>query len=410
MNKSDLTFTKKHWHFNEIYEVGSRVYDEKENKTYMITGVSYQNFNFELLAIYQLNENHFRRSNTVRASKAIRDNVAIDYTNLKNRKISISKEFCISDSLSESNEQDCKFIFNPFLTHKEKIPQCVLIKILSRLIKNDNEIINYEKYFILPVVSVLENNCMNFIFNFKDNALIGKDKNIREKLWSENPGGTNSNITFRVYCPESQTDVLYTDPFGCVDKLELQLCANPQDLTDIEIENGNVSKEDFEKYVSNYKRLSKVTLDEESINAMNENAIYSYNLNIFKDSLEKPIISLAMRNKNNDIVLTSSYFKAILNNDTIAEPGDGLWFDFYAQTIKEDYETIGIDAVSSCYGGVILSNNKEVNFLYSILDKEKLKLIKSIVIRKNNKEDALIIINNLNKDMLANDFYILRQS
>jgi len=402
MAKSDLTFIKKHWHYNEIYPVGSRVVDEKDNKIYMITGVAYQNINFELVAVYQLNENHFRRSNSVKASKSIRANSAIEFTNVKRRNIAINKEISINDIFKDTAPQ-YHFFFNPFCFIKEKIPQCVLISTTSILKDEKNNNIEYKKHFVLPIVCIAEDNKMLFVFNFKDNALIGKDKYLGERQWSETPSGTYTTISFKVYCPTSQIDILYTDPFGCVDKLNMEFCSNPQDIAELDINGkGELNKSEFDKLLLNYKRLATVSINDESIQELRENLVFSFNLNILKDCLEKPNILFSINNKNKNIILTKDYITSILNNETVIDLENEVCVDFYNREIDIN-DSKCLNPIFSCTAKVNIVSPNEIKF--SLVCSEEIETIKSLCIREKIKNKALIIVNKPNKDMLKENYY-----
>lgn len=388
MGKSDLTIIKKHYHPEEMYEIGSLVYDEENNKKYMITGSSYQNLNFELLAVYQLNENHFRRNNSVKANKAIRQNASIDYSNIKNRKVSIINNINLNSN--SNNNSKFRFIFNSIVNDDLDIPQCVLINASSNLLNSNNENVEMNKKFVLPLLSTANDNEIIFVFCIQDNAMIGKDKYFDDKSYSGAGGVRRYYPITRI---SKQVDVLYTDPFGCIDIMELDLCSNPQDMTDIEIGNDNVTETTFNMYLDNYKRLACVTISDDEANILKENSIINFGLNILKDSIEKPIISYIVKFNSENIILTNKLLLSSLKKVVFSN----LIVKLYTCNVSI-YDDI--DYIASYQAECsLIDNGVKISFANGIQN------VKSLVLWSDN--DVLLLAKNVDEDEIYNGYYII---
>ncbi len=334
MNKADLVFSKKHYHPNELYSIGSRVVDEASGKSYLITNVSYQNINLELLAVYQLNENHFRRNLSVKASKSIRANTTIAYNNLKDRRILIKKKIRLTfddeNVLEEIDLENKKRLLSAIIPGYNydyaKIPQAALLVSKSHLTKENGDIVEFSKNILTPLNTFQSNNsiCMNI--TMLDNAFAGYRKKLRQI-------GTPLIGQYQPFSlVESQVPELYTDPFGEIAEADVHLCNLPKYDVDkyLMINNDastgttfgqtgliNITNEVYETLVDGFTAMASFpVIDNDLANRLKNNTLYLDNhRNFLKDMLEKLNITfqheLICDNDimtSNDLIHLSQYF------------------------------------------------------------------------------------------------------
>lgn len=331
MGKSDLTVIKKHYHPDDMYEVGSLIYDDVNDKRYMITGASYQNLNFELLAVYQLNENHFRRSNSVKANKAIRSNIGISYQNVQERKSHFNKIVKV-DFINNQQNIDIgislkKLIFSCLLNKTEMgqaNPQIALLEISNILTKDNLTKENFKRIIAYPINTFFSNNTLNFNILMPNNAYCGNSKTLR--YFSRR---LNQRTWYLYGNVNSQMPVLYTDPLGEIQKLNIHLCNLPDiDVTPY-ISSGNasdgntigtesVSQETYNALVDNFLLAASIPqVNDDYIETLKLSKVYTLDgINYLKDMLERLNITLSFQLENRDLIFCQSFLqKSILNGD-----------------------------------------------------------------------------------------------
>lgn len=411
MGKSDLTIIKKHHHPDEMYEIGSLVYDEESNKKYMITGSSYQNLNFELLAVYQLNENHFRRNNSVKANKAIRSNVAISYQNIQERKSNFNKIINVDFGNNRPNSDIGlnlkKLIFSSLLDKTQMgqaNPQIALLEIKSSLQRNDFTLEKYTKTIAYPINTFFSDNIINFNILMPNNAYCGNSKvlNVLESQTAQAKTYAYGNVN-------SQIPTLYTDPLGEIEQLNIYLCNLPnidisKYLTDGSASDGNII--DSENVTSDtYQTLADSFIFAAGIPQINDNFIDSLkltnvyglnNINYYKDMLEKLNITFSFQLESEDVIFCQQFSqKSILNgnNDNVNYLVKGFnqkksEYDSFEGASSQNYEVIFKE----------IDNNLIISIEGDFDNKE------SIVFLDDNK--PLFILNNLQKYICENSLNI----
>lgn len=391
MGKSDLTIIKKHYHPDEMYEIGSLVYDEESDKKYMITGSSYQNLNFELLAVYQLNENHFRRSNSVKANKAIRNNTSISYENLKDRKTFLRNRINISftnDKISSENINIKKRLFSSLLNdfvYDDIKPQIAIVKIKS-ILNNGKENQDYSKFIDIPLNIFYTSNSLFFNFTTLNNSYIGMSKVIK----NEEVGGSGYYSVYKGNV-ERQFPVIFTDPLGEISNIDVYLTNVISQL------NWYEGKGDIKLSSQEYERISNEIdtvaaypqIDDDIANEIIKNSIYEiHNLNLFKDMLEIVNITISFEVvSDDDILIFDNIFKlsALYNSN---EQGILKLYAFEEnKDCHDSYENFLNNVLNITY--VI-----QDNFLkFSIIG--DFNGVKSILIKNN--DNNLLLLNNVDR-------------
>ncbi len=405
MGKSDLTIIKKHNHPNEIYEIGSLVYDDVSGKQYMITGASYQNLNFELLAVYQLNENHFRRNNSVKANKSIRSNIAISYENTKIRKSCFNRIVNIGFSNNQQNSDlnlNFKKLIFSCLLEKDNIgqanPQVALMEISDKLMKEDLSIEDYQRTIIYPLNTFFSNNSISFTILMPNNAYCGNSKSLHQS----NPGSVVGDHTNEYGSVESQMPVLYTDPLGEIQLLNVYLCNLPYiDVSNYTSNyNGNVSdgnaiymynisQDTYNTLVDNFVLAASMPeIDSNFVSSLKLTSVFNLNnINFYKDMLERLNLTFSFELSGEDIVVCQNFLQnSILNgnNEDIAFTIKGYL------TNKSEYD--GFDDYSTQTFILSYSENSS-NLILNI--EGDFSSIKSLVFLDGNV--PLLIINNIKK-------------
>ena len=317
-----MTIIKKHYHPDDIYAIGSLVYDDVSGKQYMITGASYQNLNFELLAVYQLNENHFRRNNSVKANKSIRSNVAISYDNLKERKTSLVSHIPISFNINYSSNIDLNFRKLIFLIliydldfDTNNRPQTAIIKTISNLVDIDGNKHCEIKYLELPLnIFITQNSlCYNIIaFN---SSYIGMSKTLQYYNRVEYP-----NVYNWYGEVASQVSAIYSDPFGEIEILNIYL-TNLLEY-DWYINEGQIilNNDEWERLQKEFNAVAAYPyIDEAFAESLIPSSVYKYEkFNYYKDMLVKLNISIVFNiEADNDIIIFKHLLeKSVLNGYT----------------------------------------------------------------------------------------------
>lgn len=412
MGKSDLTIIKKHYHPEEMYEIGSLVYDEENDKRYMITGSSYQNLNFELLAVYQLNENHFRRNNSVKANKSIRSNIAISYQNIQERKTSFNKIIKIG---FENNQQNSdiginlkKLVFSSLLD-KSQIgqanPQIALFEIKSVLTKNDATIENYERTIAYPINTFFSNNTICFNILMPNNAYCGNSKTLNYTSSS-----SSTRFVHEYGSVQAQIPVLYTDPLGEIGLLNIFLCNLPnidvtQYLTNGNASNGdaidtdNVTEEIYQTLVDSFIFAAGIPqINDSFIDSLKLSNIYALNnINYYKDMLERLNITLSFQLDNEDIIFCQQFLQdSILN-------GNNSNVNYIVKCFsknKTEYDSFK-DASNQTFNVTVEETN---NSLVIKIDGDFSN--QASVVFLDNLNNPLLIINNIDKHIYNNSLNI----
>lgn len=413
MNKSDYIITKTVENYKDIKEIGSRVING--DKVFLITNVSIQNRGFEYDAVYQLNENHIRRSDNVQAPQEIRKNIEIGIDATKERKSMLS--FDIGFSFKEQNKE----FYNTDLRNIAGLNE-VLSQSLSIITKSTNEnfiqLANFdfksdmvrgngliEKNVISRLCEIAKyyiGNTICFNMRYFDNADAGKNKTLDSH--------TIMNITLQ-NLPKQQLPILYTNGFGEFDTFNVKFIkTSNKDITeiepDIDISNTNAPASS-QQIEAMRKYLNEINVD---IQAM---ATYPLTTSIPQEDLDNPIASIENIQYYKDMLDTFNYtigFNFKTDKDLILCK---QFFENNALLSKEysTIETYNIYDVNLTENDISTAkrvgwgNINSVNETYYDLDEKTISKIdittnnnldnaKSIVIFANNV--PILIINNLN--------------
>lgn len=310
MNKSDLTISKTAERWEDIKEVGSRVIDG--NKTYLITNVGIQNRGYEYDVVYQLNENHFRKSDSIVAPQEIRKNIEIGINATKERKsvfpVKYSLGFTKQNNISNSYFIDIKMLFSSLIKkyqdEEELYPQIAYFEFKSKLFPDgalENQKI--ERFCELSRYNLGNSICFNM--RYIDNAEAGKSKEIEIK---HNP----ATMGF-MKAPKNQMPILYTDPFGEFDGFDFKLINTPsipfisgkrdyhmgseEDIRELNAFNTIV------QYISSYPLVEGINISASSVLNIN-------NINYLKDMLDTFNWTFAIRYEaDKQIIYCRNFFK-----------------------------------------------------------------------------------------------------
>lgn len=399
MSKCDLTIIKKHYHPDDMYEVGSLVYDEETGKKYMITGSSYQNLNRELLAVYQLNENHFRRNNSVKANKAIRSNVAISYDNLKERKTCLKETYSISfNNIGDNTSVNLrKKIFSclqsDFTFQTVDRPQVAIIRALSQLKTSNGAVVDFKRYIDIPLNIFYASNALIFNITTIANSYIGMSKIIENY---ENVGsGYASDFKGAVI---SQNPVIYTDPFGEIKNIDIY-------FTNLLLYNwyegqGNVtlSKTEYERIYSEIDTVAAYpSIDSNLAENLILDSVYSKtNVQLEKDMLEILNVSIVFEvATSSDIILFDNMFKLSAFNG---------YSDNYNITVYGFSQNKSLnDSFEDCLSNNMLLTNEIADNCIKMCISGNFAGVKSVLIKSNS--EPVLIINNV--DLHLQNNYLL---
>ena len=421
MNKSDLTIIKKHYHPDDMYEVGSLVIDEETGKNYMITGSSYQNLNRELLAVYQLNENHFRRNNSVKANKAIRSNIKIPYDNLKDRKTCFKYDLNFtydSYKVQPISIELKKILCNALTTYNyERTISQVLLKIESKLKKDNNTTIDFLRYVKVPVNYFTSESQLILNFTLNGNAVAGQKMTMNSDYRRSNvPGGEELPDLYHTGLIKSQVPIIYTDPFVEIQKLSLYYCFVSVDFSLYMNPNGDASSGDNEvvwaedssqsgatdeyyHVVDNLEMICNGAEASEALyNNVKESVIRIENICYLKDALEKINISTIYDFHSDwDFVICENFIKLAGINSSI-NPKYQIHFEdqnvFSENDIKDFTPTL-----SATLTDTVCDKYIEFN-LSGIPDGKKAAVIYYAERTKNN---VIMIINNIDVNQQNNN-------
>lgn len=397
-NKSDLIIHKTLENFNDIYETGTRVV--KDNKNYIITSVGIQNRGYEYDVIYQLNENHFRKNDSIEPPKEIRKNIEISIDSTKERKSMFTQK--IKLSLNEVNKEsvfDKKDIISSLLTNYDisKYPQILMINI-----KSDNPFVSgYEKNIKLlcEIARYTINNTICFNFRFLDNAEAGKEKYIQLGNVNVTVGvGLTSDVNI-VSVPSSQIPILYTDIFGEFNKFDVSFCSiNIEDLTKLQIGDSEQSKVDYGNMISKVMTtMSRYPVPQDDL-ITEDNVLTTINgINYYKDMLDTFNYTIGVHVETDDnMILSDNLLKnSILMTST---PKQLKYIQFYDRNVDlNDIKDINNDTTLYNVQSSVFEDNC---FTITFAEHNKCKS----VVLLDEDENPLIIFNDFDKTIIDEKF------
>ena len=387
MGKADIIVMKMHYHYNEMYPHGAIV--QKGDDDYIVTNRSYKCLNSILIATYQLNLSHYRRNINVRASQQIRPNRTITYDNLKDRRTRITDKVVLT--LDPAKAKPSKFINDrsialsallPNQVPKEKCPQ-VLIFTTKSILKTTNYV-SRNKNLLYPLNKQINSRQIEYTLNIDSNAEIGKSKDFEE---TSGPATTRhiNNIKY-------QTPILYTDPFGEVQRFDLLFSQLSNTYYDFEITiptppTTAETHPEGETTVALYRAMAQLPLmDSDTITDIRHNEIFNLqNIHYDKSLLEKTNINYIVAFESKDTIICQPLVE--LSRLNMLEDSHTLKVCGYSQTKRED-DLIGENELFEIPVNSSSINNGVITLNFSPQSTENLK---SVVIFTNNNENLLIL-------------------
>lgn len=310
LNKTDLTIVKTIENFGDVVDIGTRVVGD--SKTYIITNVSIQNRGFVYDVVYQLNENHTRKSDNIEAPQEIRKNIEIGIDATKERKTMLSKNVKLSLSEVSGNdnyiERSCLFssLFKTY--NSDNYPQLAYLTLKSKypFVSSGTTSIN----LIIEISRHIINNTICFNFKFIDNAEAGKRKELQKH---QNSGGVALDIPYYYGMPQNQYPILYTDIFGEIETFDLKLIkVNGVDLSTYD---SGITGQELIDYLNEvYSIITSITnyplADGISAEDINNPICEVDNINYYKDMLETLNYTLGFHvDTDENIILSDNLLK-----------------------------------------------------------------------------------------------------
>lgn len=304
MDKADYTIQRTTERPQDyINLIGSRV--KRDNKTYIITNIAFRNRNLQYDVFFQLNENHLRKNMSYQAPQNIRPNTAIQYDNIQDRKSNYKMYFNMNLKGGLVNPITSflakKIMLNIFgaRVSQEFYPQIANINCQGKVITASGEEGKYTNSFNVPVTPFFYAKQVCFNLTFLNNAVAIKKKIVQEGNSSSVEKVDQTHyITHNYYDPfnrvKEQIPVLYTDPFGEVEKITIAFYgSNESELDEIN-----------QKGVSNGEEFIKTRALQEAMSNsdyINGNLLFAIlGLNWQKDMMENGNITIAVELKGND--------------------------------------------------------------------------------------------------------------
>lgn len=395
MNKADLIITKTISNFNDIIEIGTRVLDN--GKEYLITNISIQNRGFDYEVVYQLNENHFRRSDNIVASQEIRKNIELSIDATKERKSMLPFEYKIS--LTNNNNSDelnaRNYVIASLLSDTDNLEfiQTAYLNMKGRY-KNQGD---YSIKRYCEVIKYLLNNTFCLNIRYFDNAEAGKQKDLQKVTRTDKFGA--SYTVFGI--ANNQLPILYTNYFGEFEQFDIDFQPLKTDITsildfeDVTIVGDdkaynkqiNVPNQDYDNLNREIELSAKYPIYDPDLA---EQSIFTINdINYYKDMLDTFNYTIGLHCESDEqIILCQAFFNnSILITNTGAKISA---IKTYAQNMKENDYAITDYVETSAVTGTI--NDNEITIQLS----DTLNSAKSIILVDEN-DNPLLIINDFDK-------------
>lgn len=408
MNKADIIFEKHYTEYSDFENhIGSVV--KSANKTFMITQVGYKNRGYTYDAVYQLNENHFRKSMNYTASQQIRTNTAIATNNIKDRKTAIKQ--VVNLGLTSQAQEGNQFLVNKMIVLSALIPQVVdskyypqtaLFEGNSKLYTNSalTTSVDFPIIRLANIAKFQFGNQVNLNVKYFDNADAGKSKiagvgNITDTV-------PPYRMVFGFLDVKSQTPTLYTDPFGEVQTADIYLTSIDNGaLTDCNYPgaayNGELESE-FERTEYVYNTMANLpNVYSDRISGLISNACaFVDNQVLLKHQLEAFNENIIIEVNSDDMIIC----KDLLGLSRLLNQSDthtSLSIKFFTVNKSENDDiTTGLHSQRT-----VTAITEGVGYYRFAIAIEVLTGATSLIVLTNNL-DKLLIINNLSDTIKAN--------
>ena len=347
MNKADITISKTISNYAEIYSRGTRVYDN--GKMYLITNVSVQNRNQDYEVVYQLNENHFRKNDSIEAPQEVRKNIEIGVDATKERKSCLIDKYYIGFGQQNKYEhifnQDQTLMFVSPLLNTANCPKIAKLIFKSVLYGQITMVYTDDLYYwsrfevstedftkelACDLAKFYSANTIWFNMRYFDNAEAGKKKELQ--YYSYGYYGDVYGV------PDTQVPILYTDYFGEIEKFDIffagingaDLLKDTKPITTLSLR--EMENEGINSHIKNSAKYPEpLIVGQEYFNVEN--------INYYKQRLETFNYSIGVRfETDRKITLCEDFFK--LNNLMQEEDMSADRIRVYNKNIsEEDYLT-----------------------------------------------------------------------
>ena len=266
MNKADYIVQKTYCSYGKwTKRLGRRVIRTLENgdtEVYRVTNISYRNRGPFYDVIYQINKDDFRKNNNYQASQSIRKDIAIATSSIKERMTAIKQTVKIG--LTPQQQEGYNFLTDKKIIMSAlkpdwnaKIPQLALLEIHSNLKRADGTTEHFTLERLAYLAKYKAGNMICFNVKYYDNANAGKTK--EPNVIRESAGPTNQYKYYDFGDPKSQLPILYTDPFGEVQKITIKVCEGGNiDKTEIgsDIAPAEVTETEYDKNWNAFKIIA----------------------------------------------------------------------------------------------------------------------------------------------------------
>ena len=320
MNKSDITITKTVENYEEIYPTGTRVVSN--DKKYIITNLSVKNRGVDYEVVYQLNENHIRRNDSIVAPQEIRKNIDIGIDATKERRSALVDVYKLSMTSFNDEQRNInkELVFSPLLNtySSSNFPKIAILNIKSDLSAISSSAfggqINTTTQSIeraCEIIRFYSANTMWFNLKYYDNAEAGKKKTFQ---YASIVGG---NAVEHVYgTPNQQIPVLYTDAFGEINQFDISFNRGSSDKN---ITTNPSSWQDFEENI--LPNLQK-SADYPLANISGTSVFDIQGINYKKQRLDSFNYSFGIKiDTDTNIIMCKSFFS---NHEFMENNGDAI--------------------------------------------------------------------------------------
>lgn len=405
MNKADVLIQKTFYNFNEFSDIiGRRVL--KDNRVFMVTAVSYKNRNKQYDVAMQLNENHFRKSNSYEAGQEVKTIKGIPLENIKERQIAVKMRVEVGLSSAEASTNESGLLGSTsHITSALDNYGSTGVHLIRPTIKYSASFIQ-DKDFLLPVTKFAMGNQVCVNAKFIDNTEIGKSKG----LYTSATGATK--VMFESPYVEytrtaKQMPIIYPDAWGQVRAIQwrlMGLSARPLNLGTTTISRTQANQAEYDQFDLEQRNLLTAMRELPKYPNLSEYTYYNIVTTgdqlILKGALESINVTFIWEiiAENNGFIIHDNFAKnsSLLSNDD----GDRYIRAYTSYKNKND-------SFSGQTGESKLSFNENTEqYTYSNTILTNATKCATIGVKRNNNFEPLIIINNADiiKDLKEKKF------